>query len=297
MISKTEGFPSEKLIRTPLESLNRLKQLPLCKSLYVTDIGYFPEARNHFVRREDGCPNHILIYCIGGRGFLTIEGKTSSIDSEQAILIPAGISHEYGSLPGESWRIYWIHFNGTEAAELCGQLREESCHTLFLPRPAPITAAFDDTLRWAQRSHTPASLIAFSGSCSNLLGLVAEGRRPSAKRARLVEDRVRSTIGRMQETLRNPLDLEELASEAALSVPHYCTVFRKQTGSSPMQVYTHFRIQLACDLLHKTQLTVREVAEEAGYQDAYYFSRTFKRVMGMAPRDYRLTLENAQSPG
>ncbi len=283
-----DGFPSQTLIQLPMESINRAQQLPLAKALYVTDIGYFPEAKNHYMARPNGCENHIFIYCIGGEGWCKIRGNTFAIGPHQAILFEANEPHEYGTKPDHSWQIHWMHFNGTESDGLMNRLKDDSRDNLvYLPRPGPIIDAFEESVRWTRKGHTSQSLIAMSGACARLLGLVIEGKRSTAKRIRQVEERVRFTIERMEETLRNPLTLEELAQEACLSIPHYSALFKQQTGNAPMQIYAQIRIQHACELLSNTHLEIKTIAEESGYEDPFYFSRKFKKTMGISPSEYR----------
>lgn len=287
-----EGFPSQTLIRMPLESVQSMKQLALARALYVTDIGFYPEAQNHYVNRPEGCPNYILIYCLGGSGWAQISDIRWELGPGQAILIPANVAHAYGTGEDQSWRIHWLHFNGTEAQGLFYALHEQLDNPLiYLPRPDPILAAFEDTMRWTRQSHTQRCLIALSGSCARLLGLIAEGRRPTAQRTREVEERVRSTITRMRERMRKPLCLDALAEEASLSVPHYCALFKKQTGRTPMQLYTDMRIRRSCELLHNTHLGIQEIAHEVGYEDSFYFSRAFKKTMGQSPSQYRRSMD------
>lgn len=296
MVRIDEGFPSQVLVRMPMDSIARMEKLPLCRALYLTDIGHYPEAFNHYVSRPQGCPNHIFIYCLSGAGWCQIGASSWRIGPGQAIVIPADASHAYGSDDERSWRIHWLHFNGSESADLLTLLSDSREKPIMhLPRPESIVAAFDDTLRWTQRSHTVNTLIALSGACARLLGLVAEGRRATEQRTRLVEERIRLTIKRMRETLRQPLTLEQLAGEACLSIPHYCALFKKQTGSAPMQLYTQMRIQLACELLHDTRLPVKDIAEATGYQDAFYFSRAFKKSMGNSPSGYRDGFDSGQN--
>jgi AraC-like DNA-binding protein len=54
-----------------------------------------------------------------------------------------------------------------------------------------------------------------------------------------------------------------------------------------MDYFIHLKIQNACKLLYLTDMTVREVSFELGYDDPYYFSRLFKKVMGISPMQYR----------
>src|SRR5690606_31718924 len=155
MISIEEGFPSQTLVRMPVDSIARMRQLPLCRSLYITDIGHYPEATSHLVKRSHGYSSHILIYCVGGRGFCAFGENSLTIDAGQALLIPAGQPHEYGTAPDESWRIYWAHFSGSESNGLFDLLSEDRQSTsIYLPFADPIIAAFHDTIRWTRHGHT-----------------------------------------------------------------------------------------------------------------------------------------------
>lgn len=283
-----EGFPSQVLERIPLDLVGRMKELPICRNLYVTDIGHFPEAVQHHVPRPDGFPHFIFIYCVGGHGWCRVYDSDWKVERDQAILIPANQPHEYGSAEGQSWRIYWIHFNGSDAPEIFRQMHENpGMPLIYLPRPDPILAAFDDTLRLYHTRDSASSLIAMSGSCINMLSLVIHGKRSITHRTRAVEERIYQSIRSMKETIREPLTLQQLASNACVSVPHFCLLFRKLSGTTPIQMYTQLRIQKACDLLNTTDLLVKDIAEETGFSDPYYFSRTFRKTMGVSPQRYR----------
>lgn len=288
MNMRQDGFPCQTLIQLPVETIKQAQQLPLARALYITDIGYFPDAKNHHMSRPEGCENHIFIYCTGGEGWCKIGDQSVTVGPQQAVLIGAKEPHSYGTKPGGSWHIHWIHFNGTESSGLMNRLKEDTRENLiYLPRPGPIIHAFEDSIRWTRRAHTTQSIIAMSGACAHLLSLVIEGKRSTAKRMRQVEERVHSTVGRMHESLRTPLTLDELAQDACLSIPHYSAVFKQKTGYTPMQIYTQIRIQHACELLSNTHLEIKTIAEESGYEDPFYFSRKFKHTMGVSPSEYR----------
>lgn len=295
MATLAEGFPSQRLIRMPVDSVARMRALPLARALHPTDIGMYPEARDHRVERRNGSESAILIHCIGGAGWFALGGTQRAIQAGQACVIPRRAPHRYGSAAEQSWSILWLHFQGSETRALVEALLDNSdAGRLHLPRPTPILEAFHDAMRWTLRSHTQSNLIALSSACARLLSLVLEGKRPGTQRARQVEERVRATMERMRETIARPLRLEQLAEEAALSVPHYCALFKQQTGSAPMQLYTQLRIQFASQLLIDTRLSIQSIARESGYDDPYYFSRAFKKTMGLAPTAYRASFGSAQ---
>jgi transcriptional regulator GlxA family with amidase domain len=97
-----------------------------------------------------------------------------------------------------------------------------------------------------------------------------------------------------EEMINNPsrrYRLEELATGAGLSVPHFCLLFRQQTGYAPVDFLIRQRIRKACRLLDTTSSTIAAIAADVGFDDPYYFSRCFHRIMGTSPRTYRQAIK------
>ncbi len=70
-------------------------------------------------------------------------------------------------------------------------------------------------------------------------------------------------------------------------MPYYSKLFRERTSHSPIAYFIQLKICKACELLDHTDLGVREIAIELGYDDPYYFSRLFKKIQGVSPSKYR----------
>lgn len=81
----------------------------------------------------------------------------------------------------------------------------------------------------------------------------------------------------------------EILQKSGYSEDYIRAEFKKSTGKTPIEFLTEVRINHACFLLdiYKNDLSLSEIAEKCGYLDYVYFSKRFKEIKGMAPREYR----------
>ncbi|OWA37216.1 hypothetical protein B9G55_03870 [Saccharibacillus sp. O16] len=90
----------------------------------------------------------------------------------------------------------------------------------------------------------------------------------------------------IDEHYREPLKLDELADMAGLSRNYYVGQFKKRYGKSVVEYMTDLRIRRAKRLMAGSGLKLREVAQQVGYSDEFYFSRRFKQETGVTPSAY-----------
>jgi two-component system response regulator YesN len=83
-----------------------------------------------------------------------------------------------------------------------------------------------------------------------------------------------------------PISLEDTAAYAELSPAHLSRLFSVETGSTFSSQLTHYRITRACKELSEGKLSIKEIAGICGYLDANYFSRAFKKVLGLSPTEW-----------
>src|SRR5437763_9389193 len=115
-LRKNEGFQGQKAIVIPRKILSDLSaSSDVAGALYITDIGYYPKAKFHYRERPEGADQHILIYCLEGRGEAII-GKTAfPVEAGDFFVVPSGVPHKYEADESNPWTIYWIHFKGRDA--------------------------------------------------------------------------------------------------------------------------------------------------------------------------------------
>ena len=94
-------------------------------------------------------------------------------------------------------------------------------------------------------------------------------------------------LGFLEQNYMRPLMLPEMAKQVAVSEVTLYRLFRKGTGESPINYLNRIRLRHARALLLNTRLPVTEVAAAVGFADSNYFSRCFRKFVGMSPREFR----------
>ncbi|OMF46935.1 hypothetical protein BK138_32455 [Paenibacillus rhizosphaerae] len=82
------------------------------------------------------------------------------------------------------------------------------------------------------------------------------------------------------------LNTQELANYMGLNYNYMSTLFRKQTGYSIREYFERVRVFKATELMRSTTMNISEISMKVGYEDALYFSRVFKKVIGKSPSAY-----------
>jgi len=91
----------------------------------------------------------------------------------------------------------------------------------------------------------------------------------------------------IQENYKKHLSLGILSGNLYVSASHLRYLFRNETGTSVIRYIIKIKLGLVKDLLKNTEMTVAEIAYEAGFENLNYFYRLFKRVEGLTPLQYR----------
>ena len=108
----------------------------------------------------------------------------------------------------------------------------------------------------------------------------------------MVDTQIRQALVLLHDNCTQNWTLEALAQQCGLSRTGLAERFRKAMNDTPLNYLRTVRIQNAMRLLSETEQTLEQVAQAVGYQDAFSFSKAFKRTVGMAPRAFRQ--QNAQ---
>jgi AraC-like DNA-binding protein len=286
---KKEGFEGQRAIVIPRKILSaQCDKHPLTSALYVTDIGYYPKARFHYRERSHGADQHILIYCVKGKGTVKIKSSFYSIQAGEFFLIPRHEAHTYASDESDPWTIFWIHFKGSSSDAMAAlALKELGCYKGFVNYDEGRIELFNGMYSLLQRGYGNENLISINMHLWQFLNtfIFAGKFDVSAKPSK--HDLIERAIDFMSENIHEAINLDEVSQSANLSPSHFSFLFKKRTGFSPIEYFNHLKIQKACQFLQFSDMRIKEIAYNLGIYDPYYFSRLFRKVMGMSPVEYR----------
>ncbi len=102
-------------------------------------------------------------------------------------------------------------------------------------------------------------------------------------------ERVRQTGDLLRRNYRHSFSVKELAAGACLSRSRFLEIFREEFEVSPIAFHTRVRMEKAVELARYTGMSWQQIARQLGYEDAGYFSRVFRRCMGICPSQYDLS--------
>jgi YesN/AraC family two-component response regulator len=95
------------------------------------------------------------------------------------------------------------------------------------------------------------------------------------------------TLCYIEENISNEITLEDIARHANISKYHFCRLFKKRIGQSPLNFVRFMRIEKAKELLERGNLTISTAAMDVGFNDVGSFIKQFKKITGMTPSTYK----------
>lgn len=253
----------------PSESLENL-------DAWIVSAGYYNKP-------FDDRPSRImdpaeLMVCLGGGGIYTLEGAEYRIVPGDLMYIMPEREHSFRNDPfDEPWEVMYIYFKGTYALKLAsvsGLNASEPVH--HIGRAESILEKFRAIYRILEEKRFNYSFEASLGLISLLFEirkhqLTTRFRRPAFLNAITYKTE----------------SLDKIAERAGYSRYHFIRLFKQATGTTPWDYVLNLKVTRSIELLNNRSLTIKEIAAQVGIENPKYFTRLFRKRMGVSPREYR----------
>ena len=242
-----------------------------------------PATRNHY----------LFHYIISGTGTLMAdnakgETQTYSIKSGQGFLIFPGQITTYIADQNLPWEYVWIEFDGLRVKEAL-DLTELSVNT-------PVYHSHSKDLREQLMNEMLYIVHHAKESPFHLIGhlyLFLDYLTQSAKSKKLVQSSkmsdyyIKEAINYIEQNFQNNITIEDIAAVCGINRSYFGKIFRNSIGRSPQEFLMNYRMVKATELLKLTSLSIAEIGSAVGYENQLHFSRAFKTIYGISPREWR----------
>ena len=243
-----------------------------------------------------------IVYCTEGAFGMNIEGEVFYVESGDVLLIPPRKS--FVPLEGGACKYYVLNFSARVVADedipkrsltVTAHVDLEDGHAYSCRGDYASVSRVDNLIKNAQsrvksiferadRLKPGESFYdqLFLDHLAKELLISLNRANPQIKSTRLLE-----ILNYIEQNYGGKLTLSTLSNKFSLSESYISRLFKNELDSKPSEYINNIRISAAEALLSTTDMSVCEIAERVGYSDVYYFSKTFKRLVGYSPSKMR----------
>ena len=243
-----------------------------------------------------------IIYILEGEMQLNLDGKEQLAKKGDVVFIGDRVCH--GGHPNNCVYACFVfdpHLFDSRSNLISKQVGRILNHEIKIDKYIPsditcITNIVGDMVLVATERKEGYELVLY-GQIYRLIGLVLannlytenSGGKVSNKSSVNARSRalIKSVIEYIEEHYAEQITLTELAELANMSNKYFCTFFYNYTHRTPIDYVNYYRVECACEQLHLSDKSIIDIAYDTGFNDASYFTKTFKKYIGVTPLSYR----------
>lgn len=249
-------------------------------------------ALDFTIDRPQGMKGWVINLTVRGRGRVFGDDDGWACERGELSLFAPGTPHFYGRAPdSDCWFHRWVYFQprgfwspwlqwpDTRLGVCRLRLRDDTLFDEFEQLFVQVDAMHHSPHRMAQDLAT--------NLLERLLLRAQEEAVDDARGGTAPDTRVQAACRWITQHLAEDLSLDEVAREVHLSPSRLAQLFREHTGLSLLRWREDQRLQMARHLLQTTGTPVSHISASVGYDDQLYFSRVFRKRMGVSPTEFR----------
>ncbi len=259
---------------------------PQSKAELAIVFGGHEKCAPDFEIKRNTYPYFVIEIPVHGRCKLNVEKREYELRKGVIGGFMPGMKHHYKSDPATPMEHIFIAFTGTRAKELFRTLGLDKNNVMPLSKPGEMLYLAETILKKGlQKNEWTQQLCA-----SYLLALLLE------QSADLSDSEVSSTLSKrtyqhcrkyIDENFSHIVGPGQVAKACDINVRYLSRLFKQFAKITPHEYIMRLKLNKAASLLLMSNLRVRDIAGQVGFEDPYHFSRNFKKFHGRSPRHYR----------
>ncbi len=254
--------------------------------LHLQEVGSLQAIHPHTSKRAD-LVSFLCFIVLSGEGELSYEGKFYQLGTGDCVFIDCRKAYSH-STSDDLWSLQWCHFYAPFLPAVYEKYKERGGRPVFHPANIePFTTLLTDIYDLASSSDYIRDMRINEKLGMLLTLLMEQSWHPES----MTVSRKRLELAAVKEYLdehyTEKIALDDLSEHFFINKFYLSKIFRETYGTTVNNYLISKRITRAKQLLRFTDMTVDEVGAAVGMGDANYFSRMFRKVEGISPREYR----------
>ena len=241
------------------------------------------------ISNPEGSAHHHIFFTVRGSGYLVMNQQKYTIPAGSITFVPRGVPCQYGTPKNGLWEFYWLNPTGALAVQFLDSAAVFGSYLTDFEPGYSYTQRLEELFTLcAQRERTTALQI--SRQLSELLHhtviRLGDTPEPMSLSSR--------AISYIEHNFHAHLTVEETAQQLYVSPAHLIRTFKKETGYTPHEYLTEYRLMIAAQMLEFGHQRVEDIAEHTGFSSASHFISSFRKQYDCTPLQYRSMASIAQ---
>ena len=244
---------------------------------------YGPFVRNHY----------LFHYVISGKGMLSVTEENGSsvyqIGPRSGFLIDPGRINVYCADQKFPWEYVWVEFDGLRARELMEEAGLSNNHPVFHPVSDTAADKLRDEMLCLTQYPDNSRPLGIIGQLYLIMDALIQGssNKKRLQGGKLSRFYAQEALSFIEQNYTLPITVEDMANRCNLDRSYFGKIFKDMIGQSPQDFLIRYRMSKATSLLTSTSLSIGDISIQVGYPNQLHFSRAFRNIYGMSPRQYR----------
>lgn len=240
-----------------------------------------------YVSHQENYNSYSMHYILKGQGTLRYEGKSVTLKEGDIFLLFPDCDYYYETSITDPWDYIWVEFLG-QSADYIIKGTEFSKEEPFLYGKHNLKQHFKNII--AHKGTNDSDRYAMLGHLYILL---------SKLMVTPADNKDRETLSIVLDYIKNhyseDISVDKLAFATKISRDYLCKVFMNELNTIPSSYIVRYRVYESLYLLSNTDYTIAKISNMVGFYDQFHFSKSFKKVLGMTPSQYRKNLGDVRA--
>ena len=268
--------------RAPIKDKSRPLIVTSCGTYRLKTVKRLPTWR------PKGRLDYQLLYIVSGKGHFYFHGEDRVVYAGRMVLIQPRQEQRYEYFGEDKPEVFWVHFTGSDVKNILRSYNIPMDDPIFYSgASSTYSYLFKEMVHELQNCKTGYEdlLAMYLRQIFLLVQRTRQEERPTV--STYIQEEMEFARRYFNEHYNEPISIQEYAESRNMSVCYFQRNFKQIVKHTPMQYLLTIRVNNAASLLETTDYSMAEIAAIVGYEDPLYFSRLFRKIKGVSPRDYR----------